>query len=163
LLAFLQESEIKTERLNLNDLINEALDITRNDGYGEFYPVLQLEQNMPAVQGNRTQVQKVLVNLIRNAVEAMRIADAPSSKITILVQSLAETNMAMVIVKDSGPGLDQVMAKRIFDPFFSTKPNGIGMGLAISRALIEANGGQLWVDPDVRAGAKFHFTLPFAP
>jgi len=163
LLAFLQKGEIKTEQLNLNDLINEALDIASNDGYGGFYPVLQLEQNLPAVQGNRTQVQKVLVNLFRNAVEAMRVADAPSSKITILVQSLAEKNMALVIIQDSGPGLDQVMAKRVFEPFFSTKPNGIGMGLAISRALIEANGGQLWVDPDARPGAKFHFTLPFAP
>jgi two-component system, LuxR family, sensor kinase FixL len=163
LLAFLQKSEIKTERLNLNDLINEALNIARNDGYGEFYPVLQLEQNLPAVQGNRTQVQKVLVNLFRNAVEAMRIADAPSSKITILVQSLAEKNMALVIIQDSGPGLDKVMAKHVFEPFFSTKPNGIGMGLAISRSLIEANGGQLWVDPDAKPGAKFYFTLPLAP
>ena len=93
----------------------------------------------------------------------MRLADTSSSKLTILVQSLAETSMALVIVQDSGPGLDQVMAKRIFEPFFSTKPNGIGMGLAISRALIEANGGQLWVDPDTGPGAKFHFTLPFAP
>ncbi len=163
LLAFLQKNEIKTERLNLNDLINEALNITRNDGYEGFYPVLQLEQNLPDVQGNRTQVQKVLVNLFRNAVEAMRLADTSSSKLTILVQSLAETSMALVIVQDSGPGLDQLMAKRIFEPFFSTKPNGIGMGLAISRALIEANGGQLWVDSNAERGAKFHFTLPFAP
>ena len=128
LLAFLHKSEIKTERLNLNDLINEALNITRNDGYEGFYPVLQLEQNLPDVQGNRIQVQKVLVNLFRNAVEAMRSAETSNSKLTILVQSLAETSMALVIVQDSGPGLDQAMAKRIFEPFFSTKQNGIGMG-----------------------------------
>ena len=163
LLSFLQKGEIKTERLNLSDLINEALDIARNDGYGGFYPILHLDQNLPDVQGNRTQVQKVLANLLRNAVEAMLVADVPSSEITILVQSLAEKNMALVVVQDSGLGLDQVMTKRIFEPFFSTKSNGIGMGLAISRALIEANGGQLWADPDARPGAKFHFTLPFAP
>jgi two-component system, LuxR family, sensor kinase FixL len=103
------------------------------------------------------------VNLFRNAVEAMRTTDAPTSTITTSVQTLAETNMAMVTVQDSGPGLDQAMAKRIFEPFFTTKTTGIGMGLAISRALVEANGGKLWVDPDARPGAKFHFTLPFAP
>lgn len=162
LLAFLQKNEVKTERLNLNDLINEALGTARNDGYGEFNPVVNLEKNLPDVQGNRMQIQKVLVNLFRNAMEAMHTADVSNLKITILVQSLAEKNMALVIVQDSGPGLDQVMAKRIFEPFFSTKPSGIGMGLAISRALIEANGGQLWVDPDARPGAKFYFTLPFS-
>ena len=163
LLAFLQKGEVQTERLNLNDLINEALNIARNDGYGEFNPAVNLEKNLPNVQCNRTQIQKVLVNLFRNAVEAKRVAAVPSLKITILVQSLAEKNMALVIVQDSGPGLDQIMKERIFEPFFSTKPSGIGMGLAISRALIESNGGQLWVDPDAKPGAKFYFTLPFSP
>ena len=163
LLAFLQKGEVKTEQLNLNDLINEALDIARNDGYGEFNPMVNLERDLPTVQANRAQLQKVLVNLIRNAVEAMRATDAPNLKIKILVQSLAKKNMALVIIQDSGPGLDQVMAERIFEPFFSTKPSGIGMGLAISRALIETNGGQLWVDPDAKPGARFCFTLPFTP
>lgn len=163
LLVFLEKNDFITERLNLNDIVKEALNIVCNDGYGGFHPVLHLEKNLQFVQGNRTQVLKVLVNLFRNAVEAMRAAGSSTSRIKTTVQTLAETNMAMVIVKDSGPGLDKVMAKRIFDPFFSTKPSGIGMGLAISRALIEANGGQLWVDPDASSGAKFHFTLPFAP
>ncbi len=162
LLAFLHKGEIKTEQLNLNNIINEALSIVRNDGYGGFHQVLNLQPGLPVVQGNRTQVQKVLVNLFRNAVEAMRIASVPTATISISVQTLAETNMASVIVQDNGPGLDKDMARQIFDPFFTTKPTGIGMGLAISRALIEANGGQLWLDPDVKAGAKFHFTLPFA-
>lgn len=70
--------------------------------------------------------------------------------------------MALVVVQDNGSGLDKDMVKYIFDPFFTTKPSGIGMGLSISRALIEANGGQLWLDPDSKAGAKFHFTLPLA-
>lgn len=93
----------------------------------------------------------------------MQQVSVSNLKIDIIVQSLAEKNMALVTVQDSGPGLGQVMAKRIFEPFFSTKPRGIGMGLAISRALIEANGGQLWVDPDAKQGAKFYFTLPFSP
>ncbi len=98
---------------------------------------------------------------VRNVVEAMRTTDASTSTITTSVQTLAETNM--VIVRDSGPGLDQEMAKRMFEPFFSAKLTGIGMVFAISRALVEANGGQHWIDPDARTGTKFHFTLSFAP
>jgi PAS domain S-box-containing protein len=162
LLAFLQKSELVTERLDLNEIINEALEIVCNDGYQRFYPILYLEQNLPAVQGNYTQVQKVLVNLFRNAVEAMHAVDLPTLTITTAIQTSAESNLALVTVQDSGPGLDEAMSKRIFEPFFTTKPSGIGMGLDISRALIETNGGQLWVEPNAAAGAKFHFTLPLA-
>jgi two-component system, LuxR family, sensor kinase FixL len=124
--------------------------------------MLQLEQNMPHVQGNRTQVLKILINLLRNAVEAMRGMGVTTSAITIQVQTNTDINMAHVTIQDSGPGLDAETAKRVFEPFFTTKPSGMGMGLAISRALTEANGGQLWLDPNTKAGATFHFTLPFA-
>jgi len=163
LLAFLQKGELVTERLNLNDLIRDALTVVGNDGNGGFYLALHLQQDLPDVQCNRTQVQKVLVNLLRNADEAMRAVDLPTLTITTKVQTMNEINMASVIIQDSGPGLDTVMAKRIFEPFFTTKPTGIGMGLAISRALIETNGGHLWLDPDTKPGATFRFTLPLAP
>jgi signal transduction histidine kinase len=71
--------------------------------------------------------------------------------------------MAQVTVHDSGPGIDPQTLHRIFDPFFTTKPKGLGMGLAISRAIIELHGGQLWVESEPGSGASFHFTLPFAP
>lgn len=163
LLAFLQKGELVTGRLNLNDAINEALSILCNDGYEEFSAVLHLAKNLPAVQCNRTQVQKALLNLFRNAIEAMRAVNLPTLKIETAVQTVAGASVAIVTIQDSGPGLDQTTAKRIFEPFFTTKPTGIGMGLAISCALIEANGGQLWVDPDAKSGAKFHLTLPLAP
>ena len=102
------------------------------------------------------------MNLLRNAVEAMRGAGLTSSEITVTVCTNKKMNMGHVMVQDSGPGISQDAIKRIFEPFFTTKPTGIGMGLAISRALIEANGGQLWFEPDTRTGAMFHFTLPFA-
>ena len=168
LLAFLQKGELVSEKLDLNDIINEALDITRSNGYGGFHPVLQLQENMPVVIGNHIQVQKVLVNLLRNGVEAMRGAGVPVSAINIKVRTNTDLNMAHVTVQDNGPGLDPEIAKRIFDPFFTTKPKGIGMGLAISRALTEANGGQLWIEQTNQPGqpgwpgATFHFTLPFA-
>ena len=170
LLAFLQGGELLTEHFNLNDSVKEALNITKSDGYKDFHLLLHLDKKLPDVLANRIQVQKVLVNLLRNAVEAMRVAGLAKNEIAVLVRahknkSMAGENksMACVTVKDSGPSLTPETAKRIFEPFFTTKPTGIGMGLAISRALIEANGGQLWFEPNTKAGATFHFTLPFAP
>lgn len=162
LLAFLQKGDLVTERFDLNDAVKEALNIARGNGYGEFYPMLELEQYLPEVLGNRIQALKILVNLLRNAVEAMRGAELKSSAITIKVRTNTATNMAHVTVQDNGPGLEHDIAKRIFEPFFTTKPTGIGMGLAISRALTEANGGQLWLDSNTKVGATFHFTLPFS-
>src|SRR5665647_1088741 len=163
LLDFLQKSEVALQPLDLNDIVREALSMTQNDGFGGFRQVLELEHDLPPVLGNRIQVQKVLVNLIHNGVEAMREAGTPTFAITVKVQTTTGRNMARVTVQDSGPGLDFNTAKRIFEPFFTTKLGGIGLGLAISRSLIEAMRGQLWLDPDAGPGATFHFTLPFAP
>ncbi len=166
LLAFLQKGDLIVARFDLNDAVKEALNIARGSGYVEFHPLLQLEENMPEVIGNKIQVQKILVNLLRNAVEAMRGARLKSSAIKVEVRTNAASNMAHVSVQDNGPGLEAEIAKRIFEPFFTTKTSGIGMGLAISRALTEANGGQLWLEPNTETGtnigATFHFTLPFA-
>jgi two-component system sensor kinase FixL len=162
LLAFLHKGELITEQFDINQTIKEALNVAKDDGYGGFQPELQLELHMPNIVGNRIQIQKVIVNLIRNAVEAMRIAGVEDSKVLIKAQADKIMNIAHILVNDSGPGLDFEMQKRIFEPFFTTKPTGIGMGLAISRALIEANGGELWFEPNSIKGAIFHFTLPFA-
>ncbi|MDE2387671.1 MAG: PAS domain S-box protein [Betaproteobacteria bacterium] len=163
LIAFLQKSELASEPLNLNNLIHEVLDVVVSDGSGKFRARLKLENDLPAVQCNRTQVHKVLVNLFRNAIEAMRAVDSPILTIITEAQTLNNKSIVLVIVQDNGSGLDETMAKRIFEPFFTTKQTGIGMGLAISRALIEANGGELWVESGGESGARFHFTLPFAP
>ena len=163
LLAFLQKGELVSEKLDLNSIVKEALEFARSNGYGGFHPVLQLQQDIPVVLGNHIQVQKGIVNLLTNSVEAMRGAGMPVSAITITVRTNTDMNMAHVTVQDSGPGFDADIAKRIFEPFFTTKPKGIGMGLAISRALTEANGGQLWIESISQPGATFHFTLPFAP
>ena len=163
LLAFLQAGDIVVAPIDLNALVKDALNIARSDGYKEFQPALELEQNLPQVLANRIQIQKVLVNLIRNAVEAMRSIGTNNSTITVTVRTNKNLNMGHVSVQDSGPGIPAEAVKRMFEPFFTTKPTGIGMGLAISRALVESNGGQLWLEPNVESGAIFHFTLPFAP
>jgi C4-dicarboxylate-specific signal transduction histidine kinase len=104
----------------------------------------------------------VLLNLVRNAVEAVHDSGVTTANIAIKVRKMKNKNMALITVQDNGPGFDDETAKRIFEPFFTTKTRGIGMGLAISRSLIEANGGKLWHDLDTDSGAKIHFTLPFA-
>lgn len=162
LIAFLQKGEFITEKLDLNEVVMDALRIARSDGYHEFQLALQLQPNLPAVLANRLHIQKAQLNLLRNAVDAMRAENMLASTMTITIKTSVEKNMAMLTLQDNGPGVDQAISQRIFEPFFTTKPTGIGMGLSISRALIEANGGQLWIDSSTSDGTKFHFTLPFA-
>jgi len=162
LLAFLQKGQLETESMDFSHIIKEALNITKSYGYHGFNPILQLEQNLPPIVANRIQIVKVLVNLLRNAMEAMHTAGTSPPTISIIVKTYKDKNMAHAIVQDNGLGIDNETARRIFEPFFTTKSSGIGMGLAISRALIEANGGQLWLEISAKPKAVFHFTLPFA-
>lgn len=163
LLAFLQKGDLIKDPLNINEAVKEALTIAKNSGFGNFRSTLNLEKNIRLVLGSRTHVIKILVNLLRNAVEAMQSSGMPAAAITIKVSTNTETNMAHVSVQDFGPGLTPEIANRMFEPFFTTKPTGIGLGLVVSRALAEANGGQLWIEPNTELGTTFHFTLPFAP
>lgn len=162
LLGFLQKRDIVRQAINLNDLVQDVLTIIRHDKSDRFHPELRLEPNLPAVMANALQVRKVLQNLLCNSLEAMQSNGFNADGIIIKVSTQAEWAMAQVTVQDSGPGMDADIAKRIFEPFFTTKLNGSGLGLVISRSLIEANGGQLWLEPCVDKGAIFHFTLPFA-
>jgi two-component system sensor kinase FixL len=124
--------------------------------------VIELAPELAPVRANRLQVEKVLVNLVQNGIEAMHDAGVESKAITITVRTAADGRMAHITVRDSGPGLDEATLQRMFDPFFTTKASGLGMGLPISRAIIEAHGGRLWVEPPQGAGISVHFTLPFA-
>jgi PAS domain S-box-containing protein len=162
LLEFLQHGEFAREAVDLNALIEDALDIVHHDGYREFQAILELEPGLPPVMANPMQIQKVLVNLLCNSVEAMRSANIPEAAIRIRLSTNTETSQAQITVQDNGPGLTGEVAQRLFEPFFTTKAKGIGMGLVISRALVESNGGQMWLETDHQTGATFHFTLPFA-
>jgi signal transduction histidine kinase len=162
LIEFLHKTDLVSEPFDINEVIKEALNIAKDDGFGGFHLELQLEKDMPSVIANSVQIKKVIVNLIRNAVEAMRATGIENSKITVTVQTNKGINMAHISVKDCGPGLDLDKQNSIFKPFFTTKPSGIGMGLTISRALIEANSGELWFESNPDEGAIFHFTLPIA-
>ena len=118
----------------------------------------QLTQALPLVLADRVQMQQVLLNLIMNGIEAMAaVTNRPRS---LCMQSrIDESGDILVAVRDSGTGLGSG-ADRVFTPFFTTKANGMGMGLSISRSLVENHGGRLWATPNVPHGAVFYFTLP---
>ena len=161
-MAFMNQKEVTTEPQDLNAIVYAVLSRVEADGFNTASFHLDLSPSLPPVRANRVQVEKVLTNLIENSIEAMREAGISAGSITVSVCTSAEEAMAQVTITDSGPGIDRQAAHRIFEPFFSTKPHGLGMGLAISRTIIEWHGGQLWVDSRPGDGASFHFTLPFA-
>ncbi|MCB4822019.1 PAS domain S-box protein [Roseicella aerolata] len=130
---------------------------------------LRLGPRLPPVQVDRVQIQQVLFNLIRNAFEAM-VSEVPARgrpatryRELVVKAALAGPETVEVAVADSGPGLAPEVAGRLFEPFVSTKPDGMGVGLSISRTIIEAHGGRLWVEANPGGGAVFRFTLPAAP
>jgi PAS domain S-box-containing protein len=164
LLALLHKGETLTEPVNLKTTLEDALGIVRANGeLGGFTVILEIADGLPEVQANRLQIEKVLINLLRNGLEAMRDKRLRSGAINVAARRLEGEPMAHVAVRDCGKGLDERALKSIFQPFYTTKPKGLGMGLAVSRALIEAHGGKLWAEPNAGPGATFHFTLPFAP
>jgi len=111
------------------------------------------------VTGDRVQLQQVLLNLIMNGVEAMRGVTERTRELTVS-SMLAEPSGVLVAIKDTGAGLDPAVAERMFQPFFTTKSDGLGMGLAICRSIVEAHGGRLWVSPRAPHSADVRFTVP---
>ena len=119
----------------------------------------ELAADLPAVLGDRIQLQQVILNLAINGTEAMAGFEDQPRRLTIQ-SKLAEPGEILVSVADTGPGIDPHQMPRLFAPFFTTKPDGIGMGLSISRSIIEGHGGRLWAAANQPNGAVFHFALP---
>jgi signal transduction histidine kinase len=163
LLHFFQGREAATEAIDLGDAIARALAVVQSDGLDGFDSMVRLPPALPRVLANRLQIEKVLVNLVCNGIDAMRAAGVSPASIEIAVRQAADANMVQITVHDRGPGLSEETVRRVFQPFYTTKPRGIGMGLAISRALVEANGGRLWAEAAFGSGGIFHFTLPSVP
>jgi signal transduction histidine kinase len=118
-----------------------------------------LAKPVPLVLADRIQLQQVLLNLVINAIEAMSgVDDGPRQ---LVVQSAPDAAPGVrVTVRDSGPGLDPQRLDQLFDAFYTTKPHGLGLGLAISRRVVEAHGGRLWATANTPRGAVFQFTVP---
>lgn len=161
MLDFLNNDTPSSEAFNLNQLILDAVSVVKSDHDAAFKSILNLDAALPNVHANRTHVHKVLINLFQNGIEAMISAGISAPSVTVRT-AMVDTGMARVTIQDNGPGLNAGDAKRIFGPFYTTKTDGMGMGLAISRSLIEAQYGELWIDLADQGGAMFHFTLPLA-
>jgi two-component system sensor kinase FixL len=122
----------------------------------------QLDPRYDRILADRVQIQQVLLNLIRNAVEAMAEAGTPHRDLVVASRS-GGNGMVQIDVVDTGPGIDAEIAAQLFQPFVTTKAQGMGVGLSISRTIIDAHGGRIWVDSAPGGGAAFHLTLPIVP
>jgi len=148
------------ERIDRNETIQEVLAMI--DAEARRHRVLvrtELAAGLPPVRGDRVQLQQVILNLVMNGIEAMKaVTDRPRE--LVIRSEPHESGEVLVTVQDSGIGLDAQNMERLFEPFYTTKPEGMGMGLSISRSIIKAHGGRLWAKPNDGLGATFQFTLP---
>jgi signal transduction histidine kinase len=146
--------------VDVNELIGGIENLASVDArMHETRLCLQLGESLPPVEADGIQVQQVLLNLIRNAIDAMRDTDPASRE--ILVRSRMWNDDAIeVTVSDNGSGLPDVPDDLLFQPFFTTKEGGVGMGLSISQSIIQSHGGRLWHSSKPEGGTTFHFTLP---
>jgi signal transduction histidine kinase len=156
-----KSKELASVSIDLNQLINEVLTLVQGAVKRHDITVrTELDTAIMSVTGNRVQLQQVLFNLITNAIEAMEtVADR-----TMLVKSEHENSgQVRVTVEDSGTGIEPQHVDKIFGSFFTTKADGMGMGLSICRSIIESHGGRLWASSNRSRGAVFQFTLPTGP
>jgi PAS domain S-box-containing protein len=156
---WLTRSELERLPLDINEVIRDVVSLIRSEiVIKNVTVILDLAADLPPVPGDRVQLQQVILNLLINGVEAMSAVEDRSRE--LLIRSCRhEAGGALVAVRDVGIGLDPQQAERIFDSFYTTKPKGMGLGLSITRSIIEAHGGRLWAEPNAGYGTTFQFTL----
>jgi signal transduction histidine kinase len=156
----MKKSPAHRELLNINDAISAVIALVAAEVQRNRVALrTELSNDLPPLLGDRIQLQQVILNLIMNAIEAMRGIDQTQREL-IVVSRKDAFNRVLVEVQDSGAGLESLALDRLFDPFYTTKPDGMGIGLAVSRTIIESHGGQLLASPRVPRGAAFQFRLP---
>jgi len=159
--AWMKRREVERCLLNINLLAAEVVTLVRPDA--EMRRVQVAVETDPAVQpvhGDRVQLQQVLLNLLLNAMDALD--DNPPARRLVTVRARSAGSTVEVTVSDTGHGISEDKLLRVFEPFFTSKPNGLGMGLSISHSIIKAHGGRLWAENNAAGGATFTFTLPVA-
>jgi signal transduction histidine kinase len=149
----------RKDRVEINGAIREVIELAYSEAVKNGVSVqTQFAESLPLIQGDRVQLQQVMLNLIINAIQAMSGLAAGARELRITTEN-ADSEGVRLAVRDSGPGLSPENLQRLFEPFYTTKPNGMGMGLSICRSIIEAHGGRLWATGQPR-GALFQFTIP---
>jgi signal transduction histidine kinase len=157
--ALVRKTGSEKAQLNINQAIEEMVHLTEDEAVRKGVVLrTELAGDLPFMLGDRVQLQQVLLNLIINGMEAMSSV-AIGVRELLVYSRLHESNQVLVGVQDSGVGIEPENLKKIFDPFYTTKSQGMGMGLAISRSIVENHGGKLWASPNDGPGATFQFTL----
>jgi two-component system sensor kinase FixL len=157
----LKKGDVQHTPLDLNKTIADVLKLIHSDlVHHNITLSAEVEPNLPAVSGDRVQLQQVLLNLIMNACDAMSHNDVNSRRMTIRAKRIIGLDKVEVSVFDQGPGISPDSMQKIFEPFYSTKSHGMGLGLPICRTIIRAHKGELWATNNHPKGAAFHFALP---
>jgi len=158
--ALANKTSIEKVPLDLNDVVREVIALVQRELVSHRVSLrMELASALPMILSDRVQLQQVIINLVMNGIEAMQsVADRPRELVIRSRQD--ETQQVLVSVTDCGVGISAENADRLFNPFFTTKSGGMGMGLSICRSIMEAHGGRLWATATVPHGAMFQFTLP---
>ena len=157
--ALVKKSATEQAHLDINEVIQEVLGLIQTEiRKNEVVLRMKLAPDLPRILGDRVQLQQVILNLMMNGIEAMS-AVTDRSRDLLIRSCRYESDKVLIAVQDSGTGLETESLDHLFTAFFTTKPKGMGMGLAISRSIIEAHGGKLWASPNDGPGATFQFTL----
>jgi signal transduction histidine kinase len=161
--ALMQKAPERTDRVDINEALREVIELTQGEGLKSGVSVkTKFAKDLPIITGDRVQLQQVVLNLILNALQAMGTVSEDARQM-LITTSQTELNDLCIGVQDTGPGLSPENLSRLFEPFYTTKPNGMGMGLAICRSIVEAHGGHLWATASEPHGALFQFTIPARP
>jgi PAS domain S-box-containing protein len=155
--SVVKKSDASFERLPVLPLIDETMEILRNNlALNDVSLRVELGPDVPDIRGDRVRLQQVLLNLVTNALDAMK--EAPT-RILAVGTAMAGPDTVTVSLGDSGPGIPEARQEAIFQPFITTKKDGLGLGLAICRSIVEEHGGRIWAENDPAGGARFSFTL----
>jgi C4-dicarboxylate-specific signal transduction histidine kinase len=163
--ALFRKTTSMTASVDMNAVIEDTISLIHHEAErNRIFLRTELHPGLPSISGDRVQLQQVILNLAMNGIESIAGLDHAGldhePRQLIIRSTLSDTNGLLVSVQDTGPGIEAEHAQRLFAPFFTTKPEGIGMGLPICLTIIEAHGGRLWAARTEPRGAVFHFALP---
>jgi len=160
--ALLRRQEVEMKTLDVPQMLDDVAALLRPDAAARHIALeIDVPPDLPQLKGDRVQLQQVLLNLILNGMDALGTAVRNGRKVAVTAQREGRDRLAFSVA-DTGTGISAAQIDRVFDPFFTTKTSGIGMGLSISRSIIESHGGRLWAENNAGCGATFRFTLPVA-
>ena len=154
-----RKGEVRREPVDVNELVREVARFVDAEAHERAVRLqLDLAPQLPQVCADAIEMEQVILNLVRNGLEAVSGVEGGARE--LLLRTTAADDTLEIAISDTGEGLAADVAEKMFDPFFSTKPGSLGMGLSISRSIVEAHGGRLWATPNLPRGTTFRFTLP---